>query len=120
MRKRRTVRRSTCISVKVFATPGDVEVASITVAVDPDQDQWELTIDFPLSADAATLYYLELALINETEGVQTVEWSARTTPVAVTPGVLPRGQAGRGRARACRQPRGHRHVADRSGNRAGG
>ena len=57
------------------------------MAVDPDQDQWELTIDFPLSADAATLYYLELALINETEGVQTVEWSARTTPVAVTPGV---------------------------------
>ena len=75
------------ISVKVFATPDDVEVASITVAVDPDEDQWELTIDFPLSTDAATLYYLELALINETEGVQTVEWSARTTPVAVTPGV---------------------------------
>ena len=57
------------------------------MAVDPDEDQWELTIDFPLSTDAATLYYLELALISETEGVQTVEWSARTSPVAVTLGV---------------------------------
>lgn len=71
------------ISIKVFATPGDVEVASTIVTVDPDQTEWALTIDFPLSTDPATRYYLELELINETGGVRTVEWSARTTPMAV-------------------------------------
>jgi hypothetical protein len=61
------------ISIKVLSTPGDVEIAWQTVTVDPNQSQWDLTIDVPLNSDAAVLYFLDLELISDSGGVQTVE-----------------------------------------------
>lgn len=75
------------IRLTAFAVPGDVQVAQVIRSVDPNADQWELEFDVPLSNEPGVHYVLEIELVNEQGGGQTVQWSGRTAPLTLTPGV---------------------------------
>jgi uncharacterized protein YjdB len=66
--------------------PSEVVVAQVITTVDPNASQWELGIDVPLDGGAGVQYVLEIELVNRTGSVETVQWSGRTAPLALTPG----------------------------------
>jgi adhesin/invasin len=59
---------------------------AVTVAVDPDAEEWE--IDFSVRITAATRAIVTIELIHVSgTGVETVEWSGVTAELTLTPGV---------------------------------
>lgn len=66
--------------------PENVQVAQVVLSVDPDAEQWDVGIDIPLTNSPGTQYVLEIELVNQTNGVETVQWSGRTSPMTLTPG----------------------------------
>lgn len=75
------------IRLTVLQIPGETVVASTVLAADPNASQWDVSIEVPLSSDAGVQYVVEIELVNTQDGVETVQWSGRTQPLALTPGV---------------------------------
>lgn len=56
-----------------------------TVTVDPNQENWNLTMDIPLTGELNVIVLIEL--INLENNVEAVQWSGNTAPISVAPGV---------------------------------
>ena len=71
----------TLIRLTVLRTPGNEQVARTETTVDPAATEWEVTADVPLTGDPGDQYVIEVELINNSGGVESVEWSGRAGPL---------------------------------------
>ena len=59
---------------------------AVTVAVDPDAEEWEIDFSVRITAATRAIVTIELIHVSDT-GVETVEWSGVTEELTLTPGV---------------------------------
>jgi hypothetical protein len=76
--------RVTVINAKTGAV-----IDVIVIQLDPNADEWSLnlSVDIPLQEDFRVELLIEL--LSFPDGVETVEWSGKTAPIAVQPGTAP-------------------------------
>ena len=75
------------IRVTILQLPENTVLATLEFEVDPNADEWPVTLDFPLPDDGANVL-LEIVLIHLSDsGDQTIEFSGQVGPLSVEPGV---------------------------------
>jgi hypothetical protein len=67
----------------------DAVVGSLEEDVDPNQQNWELSLEVTLAAPIQVVVTIELVNVSVPDGVETVQWSGETAPIDVAPSRTP-------------------------------